>query len=64
MDARVAVVKHSHVALWFHREDDGTVSGDKAQGELERDLSTGDWLVNPGGVGQPRDNDPGRRGSC
>jgi diadenosine tetraphosphatase ApaH/serine/threonine PP2A family protein phosphatase len=58
MDARVAVVGHSHVALWFHREDDGTVSGDKAPGELERDLSSGDWLVNPGGVGQPRDNDP------
>ena len=58
MDARVAAIGHSHVALWFHREDDGTVSGDKAAGHLERDLSGGDWLVNPGGVGQPRDGDP------
>ena len=24
----------------------------------ERDLSRGDWIVNPGGVGQPRDGDP------
>ena len=58
MDARVAAIGHSHVALWFHREDDGTVSGDRAAGDLERDLSSGDWLVNPGGVGQPRDGDP------
>jgi diadenosine tetraphosphatase ApaH/serine/threonine PP2A family protein phosphatase len=58
MDARVAAVGHSHVALWFHREDDGIMSGDKAPGDLERDLSSGEWLVNPGGVGQPRDGDP------
>ena len=58
MDARVAAVGHSHVALWFHREDDGNVSGAQAKGELERDLSSGDWLLNPGGVGQPRDGDP------
>ncbi len=58
MDARVAAVGHSHVALWFHREDDGNVSGAQAEGELERDLSNGDWLLNPGGVGQPRDGDP------
>lgn len=58
MDARVAAVGHSHVALWFHREEDGKVAGGQAPGELERDLSSGDWLVNPGGVGQPRDGDP------
>jgi diadenosine tetraphosphatase ApaH/serine/threonine PP2A family protein phosphatase len=46
------------VALWFHREEDGQVSGAQAEGNLERDLSSGDWLVNPGGVGQPRDGDP------
>ncbi len=57
MDARVAAVGHSHVALWFHREDDGNVSGAQAI-EEERDLSSGDWLLNPGGVGQPRDGDP------
>ena len=58
MAARVAAIGHSHVALWFHREEDGKVSGSTADGGLERDLSAGDWLVNPGGVGQPRDGDP------
>ncbi len=58
MDARVAAIGHSHVALWFHREDDGKVAGEIAEPDLERDLSAGKWLVNPGGVGQPRDGDP------
>jgi diadenosine tetraphosphatase ApaH/serine/threonine PP2A family protein phosphatase len=58
MDGRVAAIGHSHVALWFHREDDGQVSGAPAEAGLERDLSRGEWLVNPGGVGQPRDGDP------
>ena len=57
-DARVAAIGHSHVALWFHREADGKVSGAAAEGDLERDLSGGQWMVNPGGVGQPRDGDP------
>jgi diadenosine tetraphosphatase ApaH/serine/threonine PP2A family protein phosphatase len=46
------------VALWFSREDGGPVSGDQAPGGTELDLSQGDWIVNPGGVGQPRDGDP------
>ena len=58
MDGRVAAIGHSHVALWFHREEDGSVSGAPAEPDVERDLSVGEWLVNPGGVGQPRDGDP------
>ena len=58
MDPRVGAVGHSHVALWFSREDGGPVSGDHAPGGTELDLSAGDWIVNPGGVGQPRDGDP------
>jgi diadenosine tetraphosphatase ApaH/serine/threonine PP2A family protein phosphatase len=58
MRARVGAVGHSHVALWFHRDDgDGEVSGAAAPGGTELDLSSGRWLVNPGGVGQPRDGD-------
>jgi predicted phosphodiesterase len=57
MDARVAAVGHSHVALWFHREADGEVQGAAAEADAEYDLSSGQWLVNPGGVGQPRDGD-------
>ena len=58
MDARVAAVGHSHVALWFQRDEEGKVAGSAAEAGLERDLSAGRWLVNPGGVGQPRDGDP------
>jgi diadenosine tetraphosphatase ApaH/serine/threonine PP2A family protein phosphatase len=46
------------VALWFQRDEPGKVTGAHAEAGLERDLSSGDWLVNPGGVGQPRDGDP------
>jgi diadenosine tetraphosphatase ApaH/serine/threonine PP2A family protein phosphatase len=58
MDGRVGAMGHSHVALWFHRDDNARVSGAAAEAGSERDLSTGRWLVNPGGVGQPRDGDP------
>jgi diadenosine tetraphosphatase ApaH/serine/threonine PP2A family protein phosphatase len=60
MEPRVSAVGHSHVALWFRRDGDGEgeAEGAPAAGGLERDLSEGQWLVNPGGVGQPRDLDP------
>jgi diadenosine tetraphosphatase ApaH/serine/threonine PP2A family protein phosphatase len=58
MDARVGAIGHSHVALWFRRDDSGEMSGATASADLEHDLSQGRWLVNPGGVGQPRDGDP------
>ena len=58
MDARVGAVGHSHVALWFRLGDDGKMSGATAEPGEAMDLSGGRWLVNPGGVGQPRDGDP------
>ena len=58
MEARVGAVGHSHVALWFMRDESGQVTGATAEAGLELDLSAGRWLVNPGGVGQPRDGDP------
>jgi diadenosine tetraphosphatase ApaH/serine/threonine PP2A family protein phosphatase len=58
MEPRVGAVGHSHVALWFNRADGGPVSGEHAPAGTELDLSQGDWIVNPGGVGQPRDGDP------
>jgi predicted phosphodiesterase len=57
MEARIGAVGHSHVALWFRRDGEGKVEGAQAAGGLEHDLSTGEWLLNPGGVGQPRDGD-------
>jgi diadenosine tetraphosphatase ApaH/serine/threonine PP2A family protein phosphatase len=58
MAPRVGAVGHSHVALWFARDGSGGVSGDMAAGGTELDLSDGRWILNPGGVGQPRDGDP------
>ena len=58
MAGRVGAIGHSHVALWFHRDGDGQVTGATAEAGLDADLSDGHWLLNPGGVGQPRDCDP------
>jgi predicted phosphodiesterase len=58
MTPRVAAIGHSHVALWFRRKNGGCACGDIAKDGTEQDLSEGDWIVNPGGVGQPRDGDP------
>jgi diadenosine tetraphosphatase ApaH/serine/threonine PP2A family protein phosphatase len=58
MEPRVGAIGHSHVALWFRRAGEGQVEGAPAEAGLERDLSDGEWLVNPGAVGQPRDGDP------
>jgi predicted phosphodiesterase len=57
MPARVGAVGHSHVALYFRRLGSGTVVGEHAPHGTELDMSQGDWLINPGGVGQPRDGD-------
>jgi predicted phosphodiesterase len=57
MDDRVGAIGHSHVALRFTRTD-GNVDGEAMPAGSQRDLSEGEWLVNPGSVGQPRDGDP------
>jgi diadenosine tetraphosphatase ApaH/serine/threonine PP2A family protein phosphatase len=58
---RIGLIGHSHVSLFFCRpgaaspgETKGAQAGDGALLGLE----TGDWLLNPGSVGQPRDGDP------
>ncbi len=55
---RVCLIGHSHVALSFSR-----LAGDVATGQTrsdgdEVDVAEGEWLINPGSVGQPRDGDP------
>ena len=54
---RVCMIGHSHVALSFSR-----LPGEPASGETRTDgdrlsLKDGEWLINPGSVGQPRDGD-------
>ncbi len=57
-DERVCAIGHSHVALSFVRSDEGRVRGClRPPGEVVS-LAAGEWLVNPGSVGQPRDGDP------
>jgi predicted phosphodiesterase len=55
---RVCLIGHSHVALSFCRARGEAASGQTRADEEELDLSAGEWLVNPGSVGQPRDGDP------
>jgi predicted phosphodiesterase len=55
---RVACIGHSHVALAYTRGDGMPATGEKRPGGTTLDLSSGEWLLNPGSVGQPRDGDP------
>ena len=58
MEARVGAVGHSHVALFFQRGEGRETVGAQAPADTALDVSSGRWLLNPGGVGQPRDGDP------
>jgi len=53
---RICLIGHSHVACWFGR-DGGDTDGQQADDGAVIDMADGDWLVNPGSVGQPRDGD-------
>jgi predicted phosphodiesterase len=59
---RVCLIGHSHIALFFTRSagDGGAEAtrGAQADGGVTLDLGEGEWLINPGSVGQPRDGDP------
>ncbi len=55
---RVCLVGHSHVALSFNREHGQLATGEPRRGGTELQIASGEWLLNPGSVGQPRDGDP------
>ena len=55
---RVCLIGHSHVALSFARTPGEPATGETRGADDELDLATGEWLINPGSVGQPRDGDP------
>jgi predicted phosphodiesterase len=54
---RVCLIGHSHVACWFGRNG-GDTDGRQAEHGHVVEMASGEWLVNPGSVGQPRDGDP------
>jgi len=55
---RVCLIGHSHVALSFWRMPVESATGQTRSADDELDLTEGEWLINPGSVGQPRDGDP------
>ncbi len=55
---RVCLIGHSHVALSFSRTAGEPATGETRGPDDELDLEAGEWLINPGSVGQPRDGDP------
>jgi predicted phosphodiesterase len=57
-DFRVSMIGHSHVALSFNRPEGQPATGTTQREGTVLDLSEGEWLVNPGSTGQPRDGDP------
>jgi predicted phosphodiesterase len=61
MDAqpsRICLIGHSHVALSFVRQQGELATGEPRREAAQLDLADGEWLLNPGSVGQPRDGDP------
>jgi predicted phosphodiesterase len=57
-DRRICLVGHSHVALYFARFSGGSATGGTRSDGEHLDLGDGEWIINPGSVGQPRDGDP------
>jgi len=55
---RICLIGHSHVALSFSRMPGATATGQTRTSDEALDLGLGEWLINPGSVGQPRDGDP------
>jgi len=55
---RVSFIGHSHVALSFDRAEGRPAQGSTRRAGDVADLTSGEWLLNPGGAGQPRDGDP------
>jgi len=55
---RICLIGHSHVALSFVRHEGEPTTGEPQREGTRLDLEGGEWLLNPGSVGQPRDGDP------
>jgi diadenosine tetraphosphatase ApaH/serine/threonine PP2A family protein phosphatase len=57
-EKRICLIGHSHVALSFVRREGELATGEPRRDGVRLDLDAGEWLLNPGSVGQPRDGDP------
>jgi predicted phosphodiesterase len=54
---RICLIGHSHVALSFVRHEGELATGEPRRDGARLDITIGEWLLNPGSVGQPRDGD-------
>jgi predicted phosphodiesterase len=54
---RICLIGHSHVASAFVRREGAAATGEPRRDGAELDISSGEWMLNPGSVGQPRDGD-------
>jgi predicted phosphodiesterase len=54
---RICLIGHSHVALSFVRHEGELATGEPRREGTQLDVAEGEWLLNPGSVGQPRDGD-------
>ena len=57
-DTRFCLVGHSHIPLVFGQDKTGKCFRAKIPNEVRLDLQGSRLIINPGGVGQPRDGDP------
>jgi diadenosine tetraphosphatase ApaH/serine/threonine PP2A family protein phosphatase len=60
-EERVGLIGHSHISLFFTRAGGprpGYTQGAQAGDGAEIEIGAGEWMLNPGSVGQPRDGDP------
>jgi len=56
--SKFCLVGHSHVPLVFECRDDGTCFLSQFSADTVLTLAQNRQIINPGGVGQPRDGDP------
>ena len=54
----ICLIGHSHVALAFVKREGELATGESRRNNDTVSLVEGQWLLNPGSVGQPRDGDP------
>lgn len=57
-DEQVALIGHSHIPLSFARDGRRAVAAQRRGDGDEAQIGAQRWLLNPGSVGQPRDEDP------
>lgn len=56
--SKYCLVGHTHVPMVFKQEDDGHCSSGQLSMNVGLALGKNRLIINPGGVGQPRDGDP------